>query len=145
MFLNTFSKHLCCSLDVTIASRIIGFVGIMISVLLMTVLLNDKYFNKKENYDLSRKTALAFGLDWQHFYQNASTSAQDDPAGKMISIIVTFYSIAFLVINLLLFFSTIKENKESEESLYGKVRFIQDIENMDSPGPYTPNTMYALI
>lgn len=54
----------------------------MISVLLITVLLNDKYFDKEENYDISRKTALAFGLDWQHIHWKASTVIHNDPEGK---------------------------------------------------------------
>lgn len=49
----------------------------------MTVLLNDK-INSNDNYDVSRKTALAFGLDWSHFHEYTSTHPDNDPEGKYV-------------------------------------------------------------
>lgn len=47
----------------------------------MTVLMNDK-LNRSHDYEISRKTALALGLDWSHFHENTSTYPDDDPEGK---------------------------------------------------------------
>lgn len=47
----------------------------------MTVLFNDKW-NRDDNYDISRKTALALGLDWSHFHEHTSTHPDHDPEGK---------------------------------------------------------------
>nr|XP_023016753.1 uncharacterized protein LOC111506052 [Leptinotarsa decemlineata] len=105
------SKYVCCSMiDLTIACRIIASIGLTISIWLVVVLINDKFWREDDYYDLSRKTALALGLDWQHFHAKAAANQQDDPEGRMISIIVLFYSAAFLIINILLFFGTIIHN-----------------------------------
>lgn len=47
----------------------------------MTVLCNDKV-NRNDNYDISRKTALALGLDWSHFHENTSSHPDNDPEGE---------------------------------------------------------------
>lgn len=38
-----------------------------------------------ESYDISRKTALALGLDWQHFSSKASIASHKDPEGNQNS------------------------------------------------------------
>ncbi|KAG5884411.1 hypothetical protein JTB14_007009 [Gonioctena quinquepunctata] len=78
-----------------------------ISIWLVIVLMNDTFWRDDDDFDLSRKTALALGLDWQHLHEKGSISREKDPEGKMISIIVMFHSAAFLAINMLLLFGTI--------------------------------------
>ncbi|KXZ75536.1 hypothetical protein TcasGA2_TC033909 [Tribolium castaneum] len=72
-------KCLCFSKDFTLAVRLIAFVGIAVSVLLITVLLNDLTAKK---FHISRNVALALGLDWRHIDYRANTSPQSDPEGK---------------------------------------------------------------
>ncbi|CAH1115193.1 unnamed protein product [Psylliodes chrysocephalus] len=103
------TKWVCCSLiNLTVACRLIAFAGITISLWLTIAFASDKFWTKDANFDVSRKTALALGLDWQHLHKNTSLKLQDDPDGKMIAIVVAFYSFLVLGINLLLFVATIR-------------------------------------
>lgn len=37
-----------------------------------------------ENFETTRKTAAAFGLDWQHFHSELNTTVDADPDGILI-------------------------------------------------------------
>ncbi|XP_072377468.1 uncharacterized protein [Diabrotica undecimpunctata] len=103
------SKCVCCSLiNLTIGCRIIAIIGLMVSLWLVIAFANDKFLNSESNYDVSRKTATALGLEWRHFHHEASIKHDHDPEGKMISITVIFYSFTFLGVNLLLFIASLR-------------------------------------
>ncbi|XP_044262828.1 uncharacterized protein LOC123010194 [Tribolium madens] len=73
-------KCLCFSKDLTLATRLIAFIGIAVSVLLITVLLNDLSAKK---FNISRNVALALGLDWRHIDYRANASPKSDPEGAI--------------------------------------------------------------
>ncbi|GJQ78877.1 hypothetical protein Trydic_g48 [Trypoxylus dichotomus] len=102
---NRVVKFLCCC-NLTLAARLIGFVGVAISLALASVLLRDKNDN---DYNASRRMALILGLDWQHFHPSANATHDADPDGRMISIIVLFYSLLYLVTSVTLILATILE------------------------------------
>ncbi|XP_017783337.1 PREDICTED: uncharacterized protein LOC108567414 [Nicrophorus vespilloides] len=102
-----FNKYLCC-VNLTLATRFIGFLGLAVSAILTCVLINDKV---STDYNASRKTALVLGLDWEHFHLKANASHAADPEGNTISIIVILYAVLYLLINSLLIYSTITLNR----------------------------------
>ncbi|KAJ3619241.1 hypothetical protein MTP99_004940 [Tenebrio molitor] len=99
-------KYLCFGKDLTLATRLIAFVGIIISAVLVTVLLNDL---SAKNFDTSRKIAASLGLDWRHFHPRASAGTNLDPKGKMITSVVVVYALLFFLINVTLLLAAILE------------------------------------
>lgn len=95
-----YSKYLCC-FDLTIATRLIATIGLVsflkfhqlplirfslqiVSLILTVVTIND--WSSMENFETTRKTASAFGLDWQHFHSDLSTAMDADPEGIEIAL-----------------------------------------------------------
>ncbi|XP_015607953.1 uncharacterized protein LOC107273873 [Cephus cinctus] len=100
-------ERICC-MGLTLASRIIGMIGLTSSILLINVLVSDFFSNQEENFFASAIDSwILFGLNWTQLVKNSEFNRPTD------SILLCFliYSLAFLCASGLLILGSIYKKR----------------------------------